>query len=100
MKKILLFASVASLGMAAHAQVQMSLSDEFYLANLQNGGITMQSAATPAPATAGALVEINDEAVIARLEEAGATIEKNIWQNSRADSTCSPACRHFRSRGR
>lgn len=78
MKKFLLFASVASLGLASSAQVQMSLSDEIYLADIQHNGTAAMSVKAPGVPVCGALVQISDESVIGSLEAAGATVE-NIY---------------------
>lgn len=78
MKKYLLLASVASLGLTAGAQVQMSMSDEFYLADMKGDAASTLSLQTPTVLTTGALIEFTDETTLDNIRRDGGEV-KNIY---------------------
>lgn len=78
MKKYLLLASLASAGLLANAQVQMSMSDEFYLAGLKGDTALPMSVKAPAALTTGALIEFTNQTTLDNIRRAGAEVQ-NIY---------------------
>ncbi len=75
MKKLLILAASAGLGMCAYAQTHLSLADEMLLAEMRSkGASTLSAADAPALETTGILFRVADSQTVESLKAAGVNV--------------------------